>query len=159
MRFLSFKEFLGTEVAESVVAKLPATMNIDEAAKTMSNLNLALEQALVNPSINGLIELIGFDRGSNWMEIGLGSMLALQFLAGMIRLIYDSRNKEIELEAKREMIRHIKVQNDVKEKVLEAVNAELAEHYAQSVDNLLSTSESKILNRNTAAASAILCVF
>jgi hypothetical protein len=137
----TFNEFLGKEEIDTINIKLPTARNLDDVAKTLSNLNLALEQSLVNTFVNGQVQLIGFDRGSNWLEIGLGSIVALQFLGGMVRLIYESRNKEIELEAKREMIRHLKLQNEVKEKVFEAVNKELEDHYAQSVDNLLSMAE------------------
>ncbi|MHB9072902.1 MAG: hypothetical protein ACYC6G_05205 [Desulfobaccales bacterium] len=137
----TLKEFLGSEEENSISVKLPETNDIDDIAKIMAKLQQALDQALVNPFVKGQVKLIGFDRGSNWLEIGVGSMLAIQFLAGMIRLIYESRNKEIELEAKREMVRHLKIQNDVKEKVSEAINIELEEYYAQSLDNLLSVAE------------------
>lgn len=139
----TLKEFLGNEEENSISVKLPETNDIDDIAKIMAKLQQALDQALVNSFVKGQIKLIGFDRGSNWLEIGLGSMIALQFLSGMIRLIYESRNKEIELEAHREMVRHLKIQNDFKEKVCEGIDAELEEYYTHSLDNLLSLAEIK----------------
>lgn len=134
----TLEEFLKKGTKESVSIKLPISNDLEEIANTMSKLKLALEQSLVNPFVNGHIELIGFDRGSNWIDVGLGSLLALQFLGAMIRLIYESKNKEIELATKREMVRSVKIQNDLKEKFCEAIDKELEEYYSHRVDNLLS---------------------
>lgn len=131
------QEFLGEDQPHYISIKLPETKDIDKVAKTLTTVKLALEQSLVNPSIDGHVELISFERGSNWIEIGLGSMVAYNFLSSMMQLIYASRNKELEIEAKREMIRAIKMQNDVKEKVMNAIDKELEDYFSESIDSLV----------------------
>jgi len=133
----ALNEFIGEEHADSVCIKLPENKDLDKVVKNMATIKLALEQALVHPVINGHVELLSFERGSNWIELGIGGVIALNFLAGMLRLIHDSRTKEIEIEAKREMVRHLEMQNDLKEKVLEAIDNELEIHYSNGVGNLL----------------------
>jgi len=131
-------EHYGDIEDDSVCIKLPSSSDIDKIIKYMSQLKMALDQALINPSINGHIELIGFERGTNWIEITVGGMIAMKFLAGMIQLIYDSRNKEVELEVKRKMIRDLEVQSEAKQVILDAINKELESHFAKNLDNLYS---------------------
>lgn len=130
-------EFLGQELPHHIHVKLPCSKDLDKTIKDMASLKLALEQALLHPIINGNVELVAFERGSSWIEISLGGMLATRFLSDMLKLVYYAKNKEKELEAKREMVRHLQLQNDLKEKVIDAIDDELEAHYSQSIDGLL----------------------
>lgn len=130
-------EFIGDELPDTVSIKLPSYKDMDKVAKNMTTLKLALDQALLHEPMNGSVELVSFERGSNWIEVSIGGALAYGFIGGMLRLIYASREKEIELDAKRELVKSIKVQNEAKEMFLSAIDKELEEYYTNSVGVLL----------------------
>lgn len=143
IKFLN--EYVGEQPVDTVSVKLPSHKDIDSVARNMTTLKLALDQALLHEPINGHVELISFERGSNWIELSVGGMVAYSFIGGMLKLIYASKEKEIDLDLKREMVRSVRIQNDSKESllmaqetILNALDRELEEHYANSVGALLS---------------------
>src|SRR5712692_4414260 len=72
------------EKPEQVSVKLPEETDLEDLASSLSQLHKALTQLVVNPYMKGSVHLIAFDRGSNWVEIYLGTLLAVQVLASVL---------------------------------------------------------------------------
>ena len=121
---------------DTISVKLPPDLDLKGLAKTSTDLDKVLTQALVNPYVKGEIELLGFDQGSEWLDISLGSTLAFKLLAGMVNLVSMFRTKEVEIGAKKEMVRNLKIQNDAMEEIQRALQHELDEYRQQSLQEL-----------------------
>jgi hypothetical protein len=133
-------EFLPKNEKNAIGVKLPESSNLADVANTILQLNKALEQALCHKPIEGKITLVSFSKGSNWIEILVGSITAFKLLAGMVYLIHDSRAKNVELEKRKELLRTIKIGNDVREKALNAIDQELEDFYEKKMSDLVELS-------------------
>ena len=89
-------EFIGEQDPHSIGVKLPPRLDLEQTAEIIRDLNKLLQQALVNPDTNGTIALQGFDRGSEWLEIGLGSVTALIFFSQMIQFYFRMKDKMLQ---------------------------------------------------------------
>lgn len=133
---LSFlDEFLEKPTENSILVKLPETNDIKKVSKILLDLNKALEQSLLIEELEAKIELVEFQKGSKWMVIALGSMFAFNFLAQMVRLIYEIRSKEIEIESKRQVIRTLRIQNEARQSALEAFQEEIINNFEKEIKN------------------------
>ena len=122
---------------DAIDVKLPDTTDMKDVARTILDIDKFLEQALLNDFADADIRLISFDRGSLWLEIALGSQAALSFIAGMLWLIVKLREKNVEIDQKREVVRVIKIHADALEKIEEALEHELNEFREEGLTSLL----------------------
>ncbi len=104
-------EFIGEQDPHSIGVQLPPRLDLKQTADTIRDLDKLLQQALVNSDTEGTITLQGFDRGSEWLEIGLGSTKALTFFSKMVQFYFNVKEKGVEIEGKREAIRAMKLKN------------------------------------------------
>lgn len=130
-------EFIGEQDPHSVGVKLPPRLDLEQTAEIIRDLDKLLQRALVNPDTNGTIALQGFDRGSEWLEIGLGSVAALTFFSQMIQFYFRTKEKAVEIEGKREFVRTIRLKNDTLEDVNKALSEELETYREQELNKLL----------------------
>ncbi len=130
-------EFIGEQDPHSIGVRLPLGLDLKETAEIISDLDKLLQQALVNTDTNGTITLQGFDRGSEWLEIGLGSAAALAFFSRMVQFYFCVKEKGVEIEGKREFVREIKLKNDLKEAMNESLTQELETYQDQELKELL----------------------
>ena len=133
-------EFIGEQDPHSIGVKLPPRLDLEQTADTIRDLDKLLQQALVNPDTDGTITLRGFDRGSEWLEIGLGSATALTFLSQMVQFYFRVREKNVEIEGKREVVRTMGLGNNL----LEGINKSLT----QSFDTYREQELNKLLGKN-----------
>ena len=98
----------------SIDVKLPPTLRLSDLETLAHELEITLSQSLLNPYVKGDVTLTGFDRGSLWLEIGLGAPSAVTFLAGMVRLIFTIREHDLKLRAQKEMLSQLTLDNSLK---------------------------------------------
>ncbi len=130
-------EFIGEQDSHSIGVKLPPGLDLKQAADTIRDLDTLLQQTLLDPATNGTITLKGFDRGSEWLEIGLGSVAALTFFSQMVQFYFRVKEKGVEIEGKREVVRTIRLKNNVREGLNEALKQELETYQDQERNKLL----------------------
>ncbi len=130
-------EFIDEQEPHSISVKLPPRLDLEQTADTIRDLNMLLQQALVNPDTNGTITLQGFDRGSEWLEIGLGSAMALTFLSQMVQFYFRVKKKSIEIEGNREAVRTMQLGNDLVEKAIESLTQNFETYREQELNKLL----------------------
>jgi len=116
---------LPPEDATAVAIKLPPTADLATIAETLTELNTALQQLVLNEHVGGDVRLSSFDRGSNWIVVILGSAAAVRLLGGLLRIIMDTRLKEIEVASQREMLRRMKLKTDAMAAIEEALEQEI----------------------------------
>ena len=130
-------EFIGEQDPHSIGVKLPPRLDLEQTADTIRDLDKLLQQALVNPDTDGTITLRGFDRGSEWLEIGLGSMTALTLLSQMVQFYFRVKEKSVELEGEREHVRTMRLGNDLVEKINESLTRNFETYREQELNKLL----------------------
>ena len=130
-------EFIDEQDPHSIGVKLPPRLDLEQTAEIIRDLNKLLEQALVNPDTDGTITLQGFDRGSEWLETGLGSTKALTFFSKMVQFYFNVKEKGVELEGKRESIRAMKLKNDLVEEINKSLTEEMETYREQESNKLL----------------------
>jgi hypothetical protein len=120
-------EMLEEEKPEQVAIQLPPDeTTLASAAATMQELEMLLHQVVVNEYVQGEVRLVSFDRGTNWIEIYLGSTAAVGLIGAIVRLIYDIRLKNVDIATRREVFRSIKLENDLAAAAEKALEAELS---------------------------------
>ena len=130
-------EFIGEQDPHSIGVKLPPGLDLKQTADTILDLDKLLQQALVNPETKGTITLQGFDRGSEWLDIGLRSATALIFLSQMVQFYFRVKEKGVEIERKREIVRTIRLKNDAMEEANKALTQELESYREGELNKLL----------------------
>ena len=130
-------EFIDEQDPHSIGVKLPPRLDLKQTADTILDLNKLLQQALVNDDTDGTITLQGFDRGSEWLEIGLGSATALAFFSQMVQFYFCVKEKDIEIEGKREVVRTMGLGNDLLEKINESLTQSFDTYREQELNKLL----------------------
>lgn len=130
-------EFIGEQDPHSIGVKLPPGLDLQKTADTILDLNKLLEQALVNPDTDGTITLQGFDRGSEWLEVGLGSKAALSFFSRMVQFYYRVKEKGVEIEKQREQARTMRLGNDLMEEVNQSLTRNFETYHGQESNKLL----------------------
>ena len=130
-------EFIGEQDPHSIGVELPPRLDLEQTADTIRDLNMLLQQALVNPDTNGTITLQGFDRGSEWLEIGLGSITALTRFSQMVQSYFRVKEKGIEIEKQREQARTMRLGNDLMEGVNKSLTRDFETYRERELDNFL----------------------
>ena len=130
-------EFIGEQDSHSIGVKLPPRLDLKQTADTILDLDKLLQQSLVNPDTDGTITLQGFDRGSEWLEIGLGSVAALTFFSRMVQFYFCVKEKDVEIEGKREQARAMRLENDLTEEINKSLTQELETYQDQELNKLL----------------------
>jgi len=75
-----FAEALAVALApvddQMIAFRLPQTESLKDVEKTTNDLEQCLQQAVVHPSIDGLVRFVGVESGSAWLLISLGTAAA-----------------------------------------------------------------------------------
>ncbi|MCP3957376.1 MAG: hypothetical protein GY719_05950 [bacterium] len=126
---------LGPDEKDVVAIKIPEHLDLDGVAKVLKDLDGLLAQALVNDYVKGQVSLKGFDRGSEWIMIALGSLAAVHVLGHMVRLHFSMEEKRLDIEARREVVRGMKIKNDSLEDIEQALKEELDLHLQTELES------------------------
>lgn len=114
----------------SLCIKLPDTKDLNEIGKYCIEINKLLNQVVVNDSINGRIEFVNVDLGSTWLDICVGTTLAMQVVGTLIYSACYIRNQKLKFKLYEEEYRKVKIQNDVLEAIATG-NKELIKSYIE----------------------------
>ncbi len=127
---------LGPDEPETVAIKIPENLDLVGAAKILQELDEVLSQSLLNDYVKGNVVLEGFDRGSEWLLLALGSLTAVNVLGQMVRLHFSIEEKKLDIEAKREIVRGMKIKNESLEDFESALKKELDLHLRIELDSV-----------------------
>lgn len=122
---ITLGNMLPPDTAEEISVRLPDENDAAKIATDLTTLDKALSQLVVNSYVNGEVKVLGFDRGSNWVDIFLGTLPAVTIVGTAHYLIYEIRMKELDISGRKEVIRNLKLQNDVGAIALKALDDEL----------------------------------
>jgi hypothetical protein len=135
--FDALQDLIQDDSQETVSFKLPDSIKFDELSHLIEDLKKILEQSFVNEYINGKVDFQGFDRGSAWLELAVGSLLAVQILGGMVKFIQDFIDFQQKHKAKEIMLKDLDVQADARKQISEALKKELDLFADQGIQSLL----------------------
>jgi hypothetical protein len=128
------------EIDENTIAiKLPENIDLKDLADTIKEIDRFLHEAVVNKYTNGTVTFLGFDRGSAWIIVCVGIELAMRVIARILNFSQDYRAKEIQIQGDREVVRRIKMDNDLKENAIAALDNELEEYREELYLEILRT--------------------
>ena len=128
------------EIDSSLVVsiKIPEISDFEELEKTSSKLTKIFSQTLLSDEIDGGFRIIGFDTGSNWIDILATSTAIVQTIGGLAwsgAVVFKKLQEGLLVQQK---VREMKISNDAIEEVniksKEGVN-EIAEKEAQFIYN------------------------
>lgn len=133
----AFEELVHDLPANSVRISLPPTQNLKEASNHLKELDIVLNQALANSYIEGKIELARFASGSLWVDVALGSYIALQTLAGLVRLYFEVRKKSLQLDASGKLLEDLNAQVEMRDQLRDTLKQLLDPFRAKKLRSLL----------------------
>jgi hypothetical protein len=119
-------EMLEGEAAEQIAIRLPDETDLSDVGELLQLLEKLLNQVVVNEYVKGEVRLISFDRGSNWLELYLGTIAAVSAVGAIVRLIYQMGVKALDLASRREVFRSLKLETDLAAAAERALEAEFA---------------------------------
>ena len=132
----AIRSLLPPDDAHLLSFRLPDEQDLDNIAATMRELQTVLSQAIVNPAIDGEARVVSFDRGSNWIDIIVGSAGAVTVIGQLLRLITSFQLKQAEIAGKREVVRNLALQNDFTEAAERTLEQELATYLDTGVGQI-----------------------
>jgi hypothetical protein len=131
-------DLTGEEKENTIFVRLPDSTDLKEVTEAMRDFEKLLGQVVYHPKVNGKIVLAGWEKGSLWMEILVGTAVAATVVAHVVkaaaiayRKILDNKiiSAQIEgLQAKAESMDDIK--NALKIHLEMLVDAEARQIYA-----------------------------
>jgi len=146
------KASLASQSAESVYIKLPETKNITEITSYLNRIDKAIGQVVHNEAINGKVELGGWERGSLWIEVAVGSVLAVKVIgvAAWSGAVVWKKVQEAKLHA--EYAKGLSLRNGFLEEILDAAQNHIkatvdAEAKALADANLKGPERQEVLER------------
>jgi hypothetical protein len=104
----------------SIYVKLPEAADLEEVILYLQDLQRALAQAVINETIQGVVEVARWDSGSFWLQILLGTPAAVGLVAGLAWSAAVVRKKIFEGDIFREYVRGLKIKNESLEDLLAA---------------------------------------
>jgi len=127
----ALNEFVKPLPVDCIRVKLPETSNLETAAKVELELDKLLNQLLANEYLAGKVALQGFTQGSLWVDICLGSVAAFHFLAGLIALYFDVKQRQTQQGVREELLQDLTLAVEVRKAVAKAMKDEI-ETYRQT---------------------------
>ncbi len=133
----ALQDLIQDDSQSSVSFKLPESIQLEEITHLIEDLKKVLEQSLVNQYVDGKISFQGFDRGSAWLEIGLGSVFAIETLGRMVQFIQNLIEAQKKQKAKELMIQDLELQLGARQSFNEALKKELNSFTDSGIKQLL----------------------
>jgi len=127
---------LANNPENTVSFKFPKTERLSELSNYIETLDKVLNQSLVNEDLKGDIRVKGFDTGSEWLEILLGSsqaVVALQTIAwSSIKIAQEwSKLKKLEMETE-----SFGIDLDTKRKITEQATKKIDDHLTTEAERI-----------------------
>jgi len=80
----ALNELNGNEKPYTIYIKLPDTNDLVSAAQTLVEINKIISQVINHPSIGGHLTLTSWQNGSLWIELAVGSSLAVHTIGKLV---------------------------------------------------------------------------
>jgi hypothetical protein len=125
-----------SEEEDQISVKLPDESDLDQIAATLKELNKAFEQAVANGYAHGAVTLLGADRGSIWLEILVGSTLAVRVVGALLRIVCDFQLRQAKTAQELEVVRNLGLQNDAIEAAERTLELRLAASLEADVEQI-----------------------
>lgn len=125
---------LEKELPTIIAVRIPDATDLDTVADLLREVKAAIQQLVLNEYVDGEIRLETFDRGTNWLEIAVGSVAALKMLGMVLRMIMDTRLKEAEIALRWEGFKTMKLKNDALASIEETLGQELSDFKADRLN-------------------------
>lgn len=135
----TLRELLPEQNVDSISIRLPDDINLRTAGQYLIDIEKILSQSLINEYIKGEVKLLSFDRGSEWIDIFLGSGLATSFFFGIVRFYYECKEREIQLRAKEDLVTDLHLQVEYREAIRNAILKKIEEENEKDFLDLLKT--------------------
>lgn len=134
-------EVLGDVIPEHypqvVSVRLPDSLGLKGVATLLEKLEQTLDQLIVNPHIEGKVQLLGFDRGSLWVDLAFGSIMATTFVINVVRIYHEDRERRAKAKVKEGL------EEDFKSDI--ALRDRVRKHYADLLDLEMKKAKSELL--------------
>jgi hypothetical protein len=118
------KKTVPEENINSINIKLPQVNDFDELSKVSRDIHLGLTQILYNEDINGETKIVSVENGSIWLNVFVGSAIAVGIIGSLVWSSAVIYKKVLESKLLEEQIRGLKVKNDSIEDILKAQKIE-----------------------------------
>jgi hypothetical protein len=105
--------------AESIVIKLPDPSDFTDALSVLDQIRTSIEQIVVNPTIEGHTKLVGWEIGSFWIYLNVGTEIAVRLVGSVVWAAAVVRRKVLEGNALETKMRGL----DLESKALDALLA------------------------------------
>lgn len=126
-------EIIPSQNELSLSIKLPTIDDLDELSGIIKKLDTVFKQLLVNKYVKGHVKLQNFDTGSNWIEVLMSSLTALNIIAYIIYIAIQLKREQIKNKELIEVARNRKITNDM----LENLNKQLCSNLNTFSDNYI----------------------
>jgi hypothetical protein len=114
------------EPSENAIAiKLPDPQSMSDAVEDMGTIQKAISQVIVNPTINGEIKLVAWEKGSFWLHLYLGSALAVGVIGMVAWAAAVVRKKRLEGSLIEKKVRGLEIGNDAIEALMVGLKKEI----------------------------------
>ncbi len=121
---------------ESIVIKLPDPADFADALQTAEQFRLAIDQVIANKIIGGQIKLLGWETGSFWLYLALGTPAAVTLIGSVAWAAAVVRKKVLEGTILKKKVEAMEIHNDALDAVREGIEREV---------DLLLTAEAKAI--------------
>lgn len=111
----ALQRVLPEETAESIRVKLPGITSLIELSRFADKLQTIFDQLIVNDDIKGHAQIEYIEPGSIWIEISLGTVLAVKLIGKVAWSAAVVAKKRQEGKYFEQVVREKTIQNDVKE--------------------------------------------
>jgi hypothetical protein len=114
-----------TSSPESVVIKIPDPNDFADALKSAEQFHSAINQVIANEKINGSIKLVGWEIGSFWIYLALGSPAAVALIGSIAWSAAVVRKKILEGSILKKQVEAMEIKNEALDAVREGVDKQI----------------------------------
>jgi hypothetical protein len=128
-----------SEGQDSIDVKLPDFNDLKQASKFFNDLSNALEIIVVNEDVGGKIELQGFESGSMWITIAVGTPIAVKLIGQIVSLALEMRVQYYESEqiklATKSLGLSVKAQEELVDGLKNKIDTQLTSKSSEVLEN------------------------
>ena len=132
------EELVPDQAEETINIKLPENGDLNSYAQLFEKIEKILSQLLINKYLNGEVKLIGFDTGTNWLMIFVGSNAAVMFLFQLMRFYFEFKERELSLKTKELLFEDLKLRHETRGEILSKIKEKLENEFEEGVDKIFS---------------------
>lgn len=142
--------FVTQEDDDFILIKIPDNVTDFEDLKNISDdLHKVFSQTIVNEEIEGKIDIKGAENGSIWLEIAVGSTIAVGVIGKLFYSALIIYREKLKNEKIKEEIRSLKIANDASQIVVEAFDANIKNLTKLEATNIVDEDYIKgVINKN-----------